>query len=457
MAESPILDFNQPQQQVQYCIPLFVRDAQIKRAITCVKGRIQPVQERRDDPIAVVGFGASLRTTWEKIRDFKFVMSCSGSHKFLIERGIIPNFHVEVDPRPHKVGLLGPPHRNVEYLAASSCHPDYFKHLEGFNVKLWHVFDTSPDGLRLLPPGEWAVTGGCDAGLRAMTLAGFLGFRALHVFGLDGCAPGPDEERHADVHPNGKQKYSTCVYREKTYWTTPAMLEAAKQTFHELDHMPTVTAMFYGEGLIQDIAQHYTPNAAALVKPFTNTVGFYKPELISTEYRRLNAQLHEQNPYYGAGGAKHAITVKRLVESMSKEASLPVSVLDYACGKGLLARELEFPIYEYDPAIPGKDESPRPADLVVCSDVLEHVEPDKLLYVLDDLRRCVKQVGFFTINTGPAMKTLPDGRNTHLIQQNRVWWEKKLSKFFTIGKIWEVPSELIVVVGVKQKAQVHPQ
>jgi hypothetical protein len=129
------------------------------------------------------------------------------------------------------------------------------------------------------------------------------------------------------------------------------------------------------------------------------------------------------------------------------------SILDYGCGKGYLSRSLPFPIWEYDPAIPGKEESPRPADLVVCLDVLEHVEPDRLHFVLDDLGRCVRKMGYFVISTGPAKKTFGDGRNTHLIQRDKQWWEKTLGKFFTVGKIFDKPPLLFALVVPKVKRQ----
>src|SRR5438046_3895011 len=173
-------------QDVHYCVPLWLRDAQIQYATQRITERIQP-GARRAEPIAVVGFGPALRDTWEQVKSFQYVISCSGSHKFLVEHGIVPNWHVEVDPRPHKVALIGPPQPDTEYLIASACHKAVFDHLDGYNVKLWHIFDASDDGIRSLPAGEWAVTGGCDAGLRAMTIAGFLGFRDLHIFGMDGC------------------------------------------------------------------------------------------------------------------------------------------------------------------------------------------------------------------------------------------------------------------------------
>ena len=69
--------------------------------------------------------------------------------------------------------------------------------------------------------------------------------------------------------------------------------------------------------------------------------------------------------------------------------------------------------------------------------------------MLDDIRRCVKQVGFFTIHTGPAGKTLPDGQNTHLIQKDLSWWKHKLEKRFQVGRIEQMGPELLVIVGPK--------
>lgn len=429
--------------KVSYCIPLWLRDLQIAKATARVSRRIQE-GPRRSDPMAVVCFGPSLVDTWTQVRDFRYVITCSGAHKFLLEHGIVPTYHVEVDPRAHKVALLGTPHTDVEYLPASTCHPEYFDHLErhGATVTLWHVFDATEEALRVLPPGEWALTGGSSAGLRALTLARFLGFTDLHIFGMDG-NEGPSG-KHADVHPNQPTGHSLTTYKGQEYRTTASMLECAKQTFHELDQLCDVTATFYGEGLVQAMAKDWTPAPKGSAPVF---IGLHKHELISAEYRTLNATLHEQNLAYGVGGAKHAAMVEQLcakVEGIQ-------SILDYGCGKGLLAKALTRPIWEYDPCIPGKDEPPRPADLVVCTDVLEHIEPDHLQAVLADLQRVVRKVGYFVIHTGPASKTLPDGRNTHLIQRGEDWWRKNLVRFFTVGQIKTKGPELHVIVGPKPR------
>lgn len=433
------IDFN-AKQPVQYCIPLWLRDEQIKLSIARIQDRIQPVTEIRKEPIAVVCFGPSLNDTWEKIKEFQYVITCSGSHKFMVDRGIIPTWHVEVDPRAHKTKLIGPPCKETEYLISSTCHQAVFDHLEGFKVKLWHVFDSQEDAIRTLPAGEWALTGGSSVGLRALTIARFLGFIDLHVFGMDGCEG--NSGKHAAEHPNQPKGHSLTTYEGVEYKTTASMLECAKQTWHELNQMPDVVATFHGEGLVQHMAKSYKPNH----KP--SYIGFTKPELISSDYVGLNAKLHKENLTYGVGGGSHAKVVMDLMEKCGCK-----SVLDYGCGKGYLAKNLPFPIWEYDPAVPGKSESPRPADLVVCTDVLEHIEPDKLDFVLDDLARVTKKVGYFVIHTGPSGKTLSDGRNTHLIQEGEEWWKTKLSKFFALPNrsVIKRPPLIYFVVGSKKK------
>lgn len=140
--------------------------------------------------------------------------------------------------------------------------------------------------------------------------------------------------------------------------------------------------------------------------------------LISDEYKKLNSQLHQDREDYGTSGAKWA----DLISDMSSD------ILDYGAGKQYLEKAIKG-VKSYDPCIPGLDSPPEPADLVYCGDVLEHIEPELLDNVLDHLYSLVKRYGVFAIHTGPAGKTLADGRNAHLIQEPMEWWAEKLGKF----------------------------
>src|SRR4051812_16025100 len=94
-------------QKVSYCIPLWLRDEQIKLNTAKVPGRLEPVYDVRTEPCAIVCYGPSLNDTWEQVKSFRYVLSCSGAHQFLIERSIIPTWHIDVDPRKHKMALIG--------------------------------------------------------------------------------------------------------------------------------------------------------------------------------------------------------------------------------------------------------------------------------------------------------------------------------------------------------------
>jgi len=144
---------------------------------------------------------------------------------------------------------------------------------------------------------------------------------------------------------------------------------------------------------------------------------------ISEEYRELNRQLHQTNEHYGVSSAKWVDLARELIIGNGV-----ASFLDYGCGKALLLDAIRKEFGDrvhcqgYDPAIESYAAPPQPADLVVCTDVLEHVEPEHLDAVLDDLARLTRRAAFLVVATGPAKKILPDGRNAHLIQESYRWW-----------------------------------
>lgn len=417
------LDINQ-KLDLSYCIPLHLRDEQIRHAIRRAGvGRIAP-GELRDDPLAIVCYGPSLRDTWQEAAKFPTVMSMSGSHRFLVERGRIPNLHVEVDPRPHKVALIGDPQVGTTYYVSSCCHPAVHDHLQGQDVRLWHVFTGKEVGFRPIPFGEWALSGGSGVGIRAVVLARLLGYTNIHIFGMDGSAS-PKYGTHAGDHPNQTVILKDVEYSGRTFRTTASMLEVARETWPQLNQLPDITVEFHGEGLVQEMAKTYT---RAEVPENHTVVAVHKPPLMTPDYLAMQRQMHRENPAYGTAAHNYAQLVGDIIEKMQ-----PKTVLDWACGKGCLGRQLGRPIWEFDLAIPGKDESAAPAEFVACIDTLEHVEEECLPAVLDDLRRVTQKVVYFSIALTPALKSLPDGRNTHILLRDEAWWKAKLGTFFHLG------------------------
>ena len=226
-----------------------------------VKARFTPTPDwLNDEPVAVVAYGPSLSRTWEDIKGFNTVFTCSGAHRFLLERGITPKYHIDSDPRPHKTAMLGTPSDRTTYLLASIVDPGYIDFLQSHGIDkiaLWHLFFMEPEILAACPKNEWLMTGGDIVGCRLMKIARLMGYTNIHFFGFDACAD--KEATHADKHLNPRIRLAPITYYDKTYITTDEWEVHAKILLEELDRMPEIKYQFHGEGLQQAMAQHHVP------------------------------------------------------------------------------------------------------------------------------------------------------------------------------------------------------
>lgn len=145
---------------------------------------------------------------------------------------------------------------------------------------------------------------------------------------------------------------------------------------------------------------------------------------VTPEYKELLKQMHES-----ASFGKRAKMPKHLENFIEKIS--PSSILDFGCGKGNLVSLMkekypEKTVLGYDPGNSKFDKSIDNilVDLLISSDVLEHVEPhliDETLKYLSTKSRYI----YHLISLAPAKRKLPDGRNAHLIQETPEWWRKK--------------------------------
>ncbi len=154
--------------------------------------------------------------------------------------------------------------------------------------------------------------------------------------------------------------------------------------------------------------------------------------MISESYIEMNRELHK-NPEYGTTGHRHAEQVMQIATAADA-----TEILDYGCGKQTLNRSLpQFIVRGYDPAVAGLDRRPKPHHVVVCTDVMEHVEPEHVDAVLDDIESLTERVAYLAVCMVPAKKTLPDGRNAHISLHDADWWGEKLNARFDIAAFVE--------------------
>ena len=161
-------------------------------------------------------------------------------------------------------------------------------------------------------------------------------------------------------------------------------------------------------------------------------------EVISTQQRELNAALHQHNNTFGNRDDAAGLAT-RLPEALRRMHELGIcnSVLDYGTGKGKLVQRLraELPaaiqVQGYDPAMPEFAQRPsKPVDILTCLDVLEHIEMTSIDAVLREIHALTRQFCYLVIDLQPAVKTLADGRNAHILLAPPEWWTSRLAQLF---------------------------
>lgn len=169
--------------------------------------------------------------------------------------------------------------------------------------------------------------------------------------------------------------------------------------------------------------------------------------MITEAYKEQNRQLHAQDEAFGISGAKWFDSVEQICRLHKTR-----NVLDYGCGKGTLVERLRrngYDAHGFDPAVEMFSERPRPADVVTCTDVMEHIEPEYLETVLEDLKGLTRKACMMVVSTRPAHKNLPDGRNAHLIVEQPEWWLPRIMVHFRLAQFQAAEAGFICLLEPK--------
>ena len=70
--------------------------------------------------------------------------------------------------------------------------------------------------------------------------------------------------------------------------------------------------------------------------------------------------------------------------------------------------------------------------------------------VLDDLKRLSRKALFAVVATRPAMKFLPDGRNTHILLRSRQWWLEQFLARFELQQFQGLTGEFAALFTVNE-------
>lgn len=194
-------------------------------------GRMEPVPPH-GRLLSICGYGPSLADTWRGLEGD--VMSCSGAHDYLIDRSIVPMWHVEFDPRSHKTAFVSRPLPAVTYCIASTCHPSMFERLRRSRVLMWHAFtdeDTAGEVemVKRFQPDGRLLAGGTNVGMRALIVGLELGYRRFHLHGFDCCYRG--ETQWAGRHTGARHYTSRVSVDGREFLTSDTMMNSTDDFF----------------------------------------------------------------------------------------------------------------------------------------------------------------------------------------------------------------------------------
>ncbi len=235
------------------------------------------VAPKREERLSIVGYGPSLLDTWQYITHP--MITTSGSHDFLIARGVIPEYHTDMDPREHKLDFIRNSREEVTYCMASQCPPETWTIIEGRKVLLWHVWSSEETmkWVAVHDPATQVMIGGSAIGLGAITVGSRLGFSKFSCHGFD-CSKS-EGMRHAGPHRGLTGGHEDLLWqvKDRIFVTSKIMVNTAYEFLKWVEKYG-LDIHVYGSGMLPYMVEtgsagNQYPRTVKKPRTFTVSVG----------------------------------------------------------------------------------------------------------------------------------------------------------------------------------------
>jgi 2-polyprenyl-3-methyl-5-hydroxy-6-metoxy-1,4-benzoquinol methylase len=139
-------------------------------------------------------------------------------------------------------------------------------------------------------------------------------------------------------------------------------------------------------------------------------------DYIASEYRRM----HKRRMFSGISLERHLPEIQALIKEYNIK-----TILDYGCGQAICHKKIKLgDVTLYDPYFEPYSKKPEGTfDMVICTDVLEHVPMEDIGKVSSELLDYTDKVLFLVISTVPAKKKFSNGENVHVTIRPPFWWD----------------------------------
>jgi hypothetical protein len=208
--------------------------------------------EAHDNPLYIAASGPTLRETHLGLEGKDNIWALNNAHDYLLRQGIAPTFGVAHAPEYQVLDYFKDVREGSQYLFASCTHPDLIDYVldKGGKVTLWN--SDCPEDWGVDFRGRSTIFGGGTIGLRSLDLAWVLGYRDVHLLGLDACISddgriGPDlplyEDRRKDI--------LVFMCNGRAFRALPGYARQVEDFGRTVRPLTGMSITMYGDGMLQ--------------------------------------------------------------------------------------------------------------------------------------------------------------------------------------------------------------
>lgn len=209
--------------------------------------------EPKQGKLYIVASGPSLSDTWEvlKARDGE-IWALNGAFDYLCRKGIRPDYGVCLAPENQILKYFLEMREGDKFLFAAQTHPELVDRamFRGAGVTLWHIAH----------PAEWKmpetdgvkIYGAGTIGTRAIDLAWVMGWRDIHILGLDACLS-PDGRIGVEtpMYEDRRDVLRTFAINGRAFVAMPSHARQVEDFSSILRPLTGLNVTLYGDGMLQ--------------------------------------------------------------------------------------------------------------------------------------------------------------------------------------------------------------
>ena len=208
--------------------------------------------EVKTEPLYIVCSGPSLRYTIGELTPKPGeIWALNAAFDYLVKRGIRPDYGVALAPENAITRYFQTMQSGDKFLFAAQTHPELVdRALErGGTVKIWHP--AHPAGWDM-PTNPVPVYGGGTVGSRVFDLAWVLGYRDVHLFGMDACIS-DDDMIACDIpmYDEHRKNLRTFHINGRAFVAMPSHAHQVEDFGALIRPLTGMTVTMYGDGMLQ--------------------------------------------------------------------------------------------------------------------------------------------------------------------------------------------------------------